>query len=265
MTDDPGWGVSASFADIDRDGWLDLYVGNYLQYGFDADPECTGLTGRRVHCGPKSFPPQADRLYHNRGDGTFADVTEAALGGQPPAPALGIATADLDNDGWIDIYVANDQVDNLLWMNNGDGTLTNRARLSGTAVSADGRPEASMGVDAGDFDNDGDEDLTMTHLPSEGHNVYRNDGSGPLRGLERALRDTTPPASATAVGARRGSTSTTTAGSTSRSSTVPSSRSPARPATRCRSTSATCCSATIAAGGSKRSPSGPARRSRCSR
>ena len=177
-TDDPGWGVSASFVDVDRDGWLDLYVGNYLEYDFDTDPHCTGLTGRRVHCGPKSFPAQADRLYRNRGDGTFADVTADSLGREPPAPALGIATADFDDDGWIDIYVANDQVDNVLWMNDGDGTFTNRARLSGTAVSADGRPEASMGVDAGDFDNDGDEDLTMTHLPREGHNLYRNDGGG---------------------------------------------------------------------------------------
>ena len=177
-TADPGWGVSASFVDFDRDGWLDLYVGNYLQYAFDADPECTGLTGRRVHCGPRSFPPQRDRLYRNRGDGTFADVTATALGGHPPAPALGVATADFDDDGWIDIYVANDQADNQLWMNDGDGTFTDRARLSGTAVSADGRPEASMGVDAADFDNDGDEDLTMTHLPREGHNIYRNDGSG---------------------------------------------------------------------------------------
>ena len=176
--DDPGWGVSASFADFDRDGWLDLYVGNYLQYAFDADHECTGLTGRRVHCGPRSFPPQADRLYRNRGDGTFADVTSAALGREPPAPALGIAAADFDDDGWIDIYVANDQVDNRLWMNDGDGTFTNTGRISGAAVSADGRPEASMGVDAGDFDNDGDEDLTMTHLPREGHNLYRNDGGG---------------------------------------------------------------------------------------
>ena len=177
-TGDPGWSVSASFVDFDRDGWLDLYVGNYLEYAFDADPECTGLTGRRVHCGPTSFPPQADRLYRNRGDGTFADVTAAALGREPPAPALGIATADFDGDGWIDIYVANDQVDNVLWMNDGDGTFTNTARVSGTAVSADGRPEASMGVDAGDFDNDGDEDLTMTHLPREGHNLYINDGGG---------------------------------------------------------------------------------------
>ena len=176
--DDPGWGVSASFADVDRDGWLDLYVGNYLQYSFEADPECTGLTGRRVHCGPKSFPPQADRLYRNRGDGTFVDATDAALDRQPTAPALGIATADFNGDGWIDIYVANDQVDNVLWTNRGDGTFANTARLSGTAVSADGRPEASMGVDAGDFDNDGDEDLTMTHLPREGHNLYRNDGEG---------------------------------------------------------------------------------------
>ncbi len=176
-TDDAGWGVSASFVDVDRDGWLDLYVGNYLQYGFETDPECTGVTGSRIHCGPKSFPPQADRLYRNQGNGSFVDVTATALEGEPFGPTLGVATADFNGDGWVDIYVANDQTDNLLWINRGDGTFSDMARLSGTSVSADGQPEASMGVDAGDFDNDGDDDLIMTHLPREGHNLYVNDGS----------------------------------------------------------------------------------------
>ena len=177
-TADPGWGVSASFVDYDRDGWLDLYVGNYLHYDTEADRPCTGLTGRRDYCTPGVYQAQADRLYRNL-DGTgFADVTATALVGGPFGPALGVVTTDVDDDGWVDIYVANDGAENLLWMNRGDGTLENRGILSGTAVSGDGRPEASMGVDAGDFDNDGDDDLFMTHLPAEGNNLYVNLGNG---------------------------------------------------------------------------------------
>src|SRR5690606_37222050 len=120
----------------------------------------------------------ADRLYRNLGNGRFADVTTGALLGGTFGPALGVSTADFDNDGWIDIYVANDGRENLLWINQRDGTFRNRGLLSGAALSADGRAEASMGVDAGDFDNDGDEDLFMTHLPVEGNNLYVNDGGG---------------------------------------------------------------------------------------
>ena len=176
--DDRGWGVPASFLDYDRDGWLDLYVGNYVRFDVEANQRCTGLTGRQDYCTPEVYAPQPDRLYRNRGDGTFEDVTTRALAGTAFGPALGISTADFDGDGWIDIYVANDGRANLLWMNQRDGTLVNRALLSGAAVSADGRPEASMGVDAADFDHDGDEDLFMTHLPNEGNNLYVNDGSG---------------------------------------------------------------------------------------
>jgi hypothetical protein len=176
--DATGWSVSASFLDYDRDGWLDLYVGNYVQYEVQADRPCTGLTGGRDYCTPEVYVPQADRLYRNRGGGVFVDVTAAALRGGTFGPALGVATADFNGDGWMDIYVANDGRENLLWINQRDGTFRNTGRLSGTAVSADGKPEASMGVDAGDFDNDGDEDLFMTHLPAEGNNLYVNDGSG---------------------------------------------------------------------------------------
>ena len=176
--DDPGWGVSAAFVDYDRDGWLDLYVGNYVRFDVAANQRCTGLTGRQDYCTPEVYAPQTDRLYRNREDGTFEDVTTRALAGTTFGPALGVSTADFDGDGWIDIYVANDGRANLLWMNQQDGTLVDRALLSGSAVSADGRPEASMGVDAADFDHDGDEDLFMTHLPNEGNNLYVNDGSG---------------------------------------------------------------------------------------
>ena len=174
--DEPGWSVSASFVDFDRDGWLDLYVGHYVQYELKADRPCTGLTGRRDYCTPAVYTPQADRLYRNRGDGTFVDVTAKALQGGPFGPALGVVSADFDNDGWMDIYVANDGKENLLWMNQRNGTLKNMGLLSGAALSGDGKPEGSMGVDAGDFDNDGDEDLYMTHLPAEGNNLYVNNG-----------------------------------------------------------------------------------------
>jgi enediyne biosynthesis protein E4 len=180
---DPGWSVSASFADYDRDGWLDLYVGNYVEWDLKTDKKCTGLTGRRDYCTPKVYVPQPDRLYHNRGNGTFEDVTAKALAGGRWGPALGIVTADFDRDGWMDIYVANDGAENLLWMNQRNGTFRNQALLAGAALTGDGKAEASMGVDAGDFDNDGDDDLFMTELPSEGNNLYVNNGAGMFEDL----------------------------------------------------------------------------------
>jgi len=175
---DLGWGVSASFVDYDRDGWLDLYVGNYLEYQIESDRPCTGLTGRRDYCTPEVYLPQADRLYRNVGDGRFIDRTAEALVGADHGPAMGVSTADFNGDGWPDIYVTNDGKENLLWVNQGDGTLQHLGLLSGSALSGDGTAEGSMGVDAGDFDNDGDVDLFMTHLPAEGNNLYVNEGSG---------------------------------------------------------------------------------------
>ena len=175
-TDDPGFSVSASFVDYDRDGWLDLYVGNYLDYTIEANQKCFLITGERDYCPPTAYRAQPDRLYHNNRDGTYADVTAEALVGGEYGPALGVATADFDSDGWLDIYVANDNQDNLLWMNQRNGTFRNTALLSGAALTSEGRAEASMGVDAGDFDNDGDEDLFITELTGEGSNLFVNDG-----------------------------------------------------------------------------------------
>jgi hypothetical protein len=149
-----------------------------VQYSLDADQHCTGLTGRRDYCTPAVYNARTDRLFHNERNGTFADVTAKALLGGPFGPALGVSTADFNGDGWPDIYVANDGKANLLWINQKNGTFKNTALLAGAALSADGKARGSMGVDAGDFDNDGDEDLFTTQLPTEGASLYVNDGGG---------------------------------------------------------------------------------------
>jgi enediyne biosynthesis protein E4 len=185
-TDFAGWSVSAAFLDYDRDGWLDLYVANYVDWDIRTDQKCTGLTGRRDYCTPAVYRPQRDRLFHNNRNGTFTDVTTTALPGGTFGPALGVATADFNNDGWIDVYVANDGRENVLWLNQRNGTFKNMALLGGAAVGADGRPKGSMGVDAGDFDNDGAEDLFTTQLPSEGASLYRNLGSALFEDMSAA-------------------------------------------------------------------------------
>jgi hypothetical protein len=172
------WGVSAAFFDYDRDGWLDLFIGNYVDYTVDRDVDCVNVTGRRDYCPPAKFPAQRDRLYRNRGDGTFEDVTARALVGGAHGPALGVSTADLDGDGWIDVYVGNDGQPNQLWINQRNGTFADTAFLAGAAVSGAGAAEASMGVDAGDFDNDGDEDLFVTNWLSQMNVLYANMGGG---------------------------------------------------------------------------------------
>ncbi len=178
-TDDPSvWGVSASFLDFDRDGWLDLFVGTYLDVSLETHIQCFNRSGPPDYCPPEVHRAQPNRLYRNRGDGTFDEVTAAAGLAREFGPALGVATADFDNDGWVDIFVANDQQENQLWMNQHDGTFTNLALVSGTALGAGGEAKADMGVDAGDFDNDGDEDLFITELISQGSTLYVNDGTG---------------------------------------------------------------------------------------
>ena len=183
------FGVSAAFVDYDHDGWLDLYVGNNVDYDLDDPIECVSLIGARDYCPPEAYGGVRDHLFRNGGDGTFEDVSATALrynetGGVARrttgrlGPALGVSAADYDGDGWTDIYVTNDGTENLLWLNQGDGALVDAALLAGAALSGQGMPEASMGVDAGDFDEDGDEDLFMTHLTAEGNNLYVNDGSG---------------------------------------------------------------------------------------
>ena len=178
-TDSPStWGVSATFVDIDRDGWLDLFVGNYLNYSLERHVRCFKESGQEDYCAPGQYTPQQDVLYLNRGDGTFVDITAAAGMAEEFGPALGVVAADMNGDGEIDLFVANDQQENQLWINQGDRTFENVALMSGVAIDAAGVVKADMGVDAGDFDNDGDEDLFTTVLTGEGSTIYVNDGTG---------------------------------------------------------------------------------------
>jgi hypothetical protein len=177
-TDDDGWSISASFVDYDRDGWLDLFVGNYLNYSLEANIHCYSLSGSLDYCPPHVYRAHPSHLFHNNRDGTFTDVTVAAGMSREFGPALGVSTADFNGDGWIDIYVANDGQPNQLWINQHNGTFKNTALLSGAALSPEGVAKSSMGIDAGDFDNDGDEDLFITELTGQGDDLYVNDGSG---------------------------------------------------------------------------------------
>jgi hypothetical protein len=195
-----GWGVSAAFVDIDRDGWLDLYVGNYLLYSVEADIDCLSVTGQHDYCPPNSYRPQPHKLYRNRGDGTFTDVTKTALIGGAYGPALGVSTADFNNDGWMDIYVGNDGMPNQLWINQKDGTFKDMAFLNGAAVNGQGNSEASMGVDAGDFDNDGDEDLFITNWLAQMNILYQNSGNAVFEDRKAASGLGTPSLAKTGFG-----------------------------------------------------------------
>jgi hypothetical protein len=174
----PEWSVSAAFFDFDRDGWLDLFVGHYLDYRVEGNTPCFSPSGRPDYCSPNVYRPQVSHLYHNNRDGTFTDVSLASGLSREFGPALGVVAADFNGDGWIDLYVANDGQPNQLWSNQRDGTFRNIGLLSGSAMNAHGKAKAGMGVDAGDFDNDGDEDLFVTNLRGEGSDLYVNDGSG---------------------------------------------------------------------------------------
>ena len=177
-TENGAFSVSAAFLDYDRDGWLDLYVADYVRYTIESDRACTDLAGVRGYCPPQVYTAAPDHLYRNHGHGTFVEVTDRALLGRGFGRGLGVVTADFNNDGWTDVYVANDGGENLLWINLRNGTFRDEALTAGVALTAEGHAEASMGVDAGDFDNDGDEDLVVTELNGEGSNLYVNDGKG---------------------------------------------------------------------------------------
>ncbi len=174
----PGWSSGATFVDLDRDGHLDLYVAGYLDFDSLDRDERVGcrFKGGPVSCGPRGFEPAPDRLFRNLGDGRFEDVSSAyGLAELPPLYALGVVAGDVDSDGDPELVVANDSQENLL-LNFESGRLANLAFEAGVALSGDGRAQAGMGVDLGDYDGDGDQDLLITHFSDDYHALYRNDG-----------------------------------------------------------------------------------------
>lgn len=179
-TDDPRWSTSASFSDLDGDGLLDLFVTNYVEYRFENHKVCRMPGGQPNYCGPQSYQGQTDSFFHNTGSLQFNDISGPAGLLGSPSSGLGVVVADLDRDGRPDVYVANDMRPNFFWHHLGENSLRfdNIALLSGSAVAMDGRAQASMGLVAGDIDNDGDDDLFMTHLRADTNTLYLNDGRG---------------------------------------------------------------------------------------
>ncbi|MEM7228836.1 MAG: CRTAC1 family protein [Planctomycetota bacterium] len=172
---DDRWGTSTTFLDYDKDGDVDLYVCNYINWSLEREQDCFNKMGSPDYCAPKNYSsPGVDVLYRNEGDGTFTDVTTAA-GITSSGNGLGVSSVDFDDDGWLDIFVANDQLPDQLWMNQRDGTFVDEANIRGCAVDSDGIAKAGMGVTAADIDDDGDFDVLVCNLSSETDSMYIND------------------------------------------------------------------------------------------
>jgi hypothetical protein len=173
------WSTSTGFFDFDRDGDLDLYVVNYLDFRLDDNPYC-GLRkeGYRMYCHPTMFDGVADRLFRNDGNGTFSDVSKQAGIANPSGKGLGVTFCDFDRDNDTDIYVANDMVRNFLYRNNGDGTFRDVAYSAGVGFDSNGKPQAGMGVDCADYDGNGFPDLFVTNFSEELNSLYENRGDG---------------------------------------------------------------------------------------
>lgn len=170
------WSTSASFFDYDRDGLLDVVILSYVNFTEAGNKTCYAPTGERDYCTPKAYTPVMARLYHNDGGGRFSDVTEKAGLDLALGPGLGVAAADLNDDSWPDLFVANDTAQNHIWINQRDGTFAERGLEAGAAFSEDGLPKAGMGVAVGDTDGDGQEDLLVVNLMREGATLFRKTG-----------------------------------------------------------------------------------------
>ena len=179
---DGRWSTGAAFVDYDHDGYLDLFVANYVEYDlnhlpeFGKDKTCQ-YKGIAVQCGPRGLRGSGDSLFHNNGNGTFTDVSKKAGVSDPNGYfGMGVICSDFDDDGLIDIFVADDSTPNLLYHNNGDGTFKEIGFVSGTALSENGAEQGSMGVTVGDYDHDGRFDIFVTNFVDDYDTLYHNDG-----------------------------------------------------------------------------------------
>jgi hypothetical protein len=181
---DPRWSTGAAFVDYDNDGRADLFVSNYVDFDINHLPEfgkgrSCQYKGVAVQCGPRGLPGAGDSLYHNNGDGTFTDVSKKAGVSDPQGfYGMSVICSDFDDDGLVDIYVANDSTPNFLYHNNGDGTFKEIGFVSGTAVNENGSEQGSMGVALGDYDHDGRLDLFVTNFADEYNTLYHANGRG---------------------------------------------------------------------------------------
>jgi hypothetical protein len=191
---DPRWSTGAAFVDYDNDGKLDLFVSNYVDFDVNNLPEFgKGRTcqfkGVPVQCGPRGLKGAGDTLYHNNGDGTFTDVSKkAGVSDADGYYGLGVICSDFDEDGLVDIFVANDSTPNFLYHNNGDGTFKDVGFSSGTALNENGSEQGSMGVTLGDYNHDGRLDLFITNFDDDYNTLYHNDGKGSFTDVSYAAK-----------------------------------------------------------------------------
>jgi enediyne biosynthesis protein E4 len=177
-----GWSASAGFFDYDNDGHLDLFVTRYLEWTFENNGYCgEKKPGYRAYCHPDNYDGVTNILYRNNGDGTFTDVSARTGIADAEGKGLGVAFADYDDDGFVDVYVANDSVQSFLYRNNGDGTFTELGLLAGAGFDEDGKTFAGMGVDFADYDNDGRPDIFVTVLSNERYKLFRHNGDDSFR------------------------------------------------------------------------------------
>ena len=177
LSRDYEFGASVALFDADRDGWLDILATRYVTWTPETDIRCSLDGVSKSYCTPESYPGASPRYYHNRGDGTFEDLTTVAGVEQPNAKSLGTTVLDLDGDGWLDVAVANDTQPNLLLHNKGDGTFEEIGVLSGMAFSETGVARGGMGIDAADYDRSGRPSLIIGNFANEMTALYRNEGN----------------------------------------------------------------------------------------
>ena len=191
---DPRWSTGASFVDYDNDGKLDLFVSNYVDFDVNNLPEfgkgrSCQFKGVPVQCGPRGLKGAGDSLYHNNGNGTFTDVSKkAGVSDADGYYGLGVICSDFDEDGLVDIYVANDSTPNFLYHNNGDGTFKDIGFSSGMAVNENGSEQGSMGVTLGDYDHDQRLDMFITNFDDDYNTLYHDDGKGSFTDVSYAAK-----------------------------------------------------------------------------